>query len=342
MWRKNKQIQEMLPNHEYSEKLRNYQRALLRSCLLMFVSLVTLIFGTVAWFTNNKNVSGENAMISMEVPVGLYIMPSGETTKDFLSNASVSFSSKKLFPISTVDCADWYYVSKVTNGAASKYTKVTFTDNAAKTAGIYLNQFEKANKYAYSMAKFVVYTDYGDINVYLDPENPIVVDFGDTKADNDLAHVDESIRVGIVAKGDSDSESLLLVYAPKAESGKGNSRGQNTSDVFYAVGGTEISGLQTVGGANSPYVLTIGGVASGTNSLNTYTAVAVEDSNAIYQTTANSKKICTATSGGTEVTVYVWMEGTDAQAVIDPVNHQNYLSEKISVKVNLAGIDVED
>ena len=46
----------MLPNHEYREKLRNYQRTLLRSCLLMLVSLVTLIFGTVAWFTNNKKI----------------------------------------------------------------------------------------------------------------------------------------------------------------------------------------------------------------------------------------------------------------------------------------------
>lgn len=308
----------------------------MHSLFLIIVTGMALTLGTVAWFTNNKKVSGNNVMVTISTPSSVYIMPSGESTRTYVDSASVSFEEKKLFPISTGNCVDWYYVNGISNNKANSYAKATFADAAAIQSGKYQNSFEYAEKYAYSLSDFVIYTDFGTVDMYLDPTDPIRIEYVN-KEDNDLTHIDETLRIGIVAEGTGSTESLLMVYAPAAENGTGNSQSQ-TANQFYAVTGTSSDSLQTVSNA-APYLLTIGGVQSGATAISTYTAVERPDGNNIYATTETAVKICSADPNGKNVKIYVWMEGTDAQSVINSPQHRNYFSESLSITVNLVGIE---
>ena len=77
-----------------------YIHTIIRSLLFMAVAAVTLIFGTVAWFASNKEVSGNNSSVTITAPKSIFIMKQESATREFLPNDTVSFGGKQLFPIS--------------------------------------------------------------------------------------------------------------------------------------------------------------------------------------------------------------------------------------------------
>ena len=104
-----------------------------------------------------------------------------------------------------------------------------------------------------------------------------------------------AVRVGVEVGG-----TLKFIYAPYAESGTGNSSGGAISaDTFYAVdSATSVATLNSV-----------------VTSLSQYQALATGDSDSPYEA-GSATSLGVAVPSGLQVRVYVWIEGTDAQAIL--------------------------
>ena len=160
--------------------------------------------------------------------------------------------------------------------------------------------FEKANTQtytynektytAYSVGSYLLYTDGDPLDVYLGAGGITLTTTG--TAGKSLS---EALRVGIRA-GDT-----LLIYAPVREEGgyKAVTGANTTADAANVYDGTTISAWQVT---------------------------QTEDG---YTVPANKNKLATATGTGTPVQIYVWLEGTDAQAILSKSDNASGL--KLSV-----------
>ena len=305
---------------------------------LTVICLASFAFVSHAWFAMNRKVaSNDNSIVSDTGNSSLFIRDASDLT--FQNAETVTKTTgATLFPISTSDLANWFYASgfaassqtvagsgytyTVNTPVANAYTKIaSFTD---ADAGTYANAYEGRTVTAYYKSEINLYTSGADLDVYLDAAAPITVAY-DTSNATVAKNLLDCLRVGIEVGG-----SKVLIYAPLAESGTGNSQGAS-ADTFYYI--TEVSSTPTLTAANS----------SGTNvytssTLAPFLAQQVGSSD-LYETTASTTTaICTADSDGTDVTVYVWLEGTDAQALYGLADSD---LKGISVTINYVGVEAE-
>ncbi|MGN1155826.1 MAG: hypothetical protein ACI4TK_06590 [Agathobacter sp.] len=283
---------------------------ILKTTIFAAAALIVLVAAATAWFASNKEVSASDSTVTSAEPnTNLYIRLAGDE-KEFLSKVEKSWegASEGLYPISTANCKDWYYVStwklEETNDPDKRTVKGTYTpatfnkatlDKEVGREGLYTNVWGESRR-AWFSTTYNLYTSGENLDIYLNPNTPIDVTTGNTQ-------LDQAIRVALV---DGTTGQPLLIYAPESET------------VFYAVTDTNTVSEQT-------------DIKVGKEGLADYTAVS---SGKTY--TKGNIPICTATSDGVNIIVYVWLEGTDTQAEIGQSDNE---TTGINISVNFVGVE---
>ena len=331
-------------------KLEFTRRLLFTGFVLTLACLAGFAYISKAWFASNKDVGAENASVtSASGTPNLFIRLQADKSEEkpqYFSNIQKNWSSAApLYPISTADCKNWYYISDwrmvfseesagITTGQyyASGYAPVgTIDENNDGCYTVKTTDSEgntKSETYrAYYCSKYNLYSDKGELDVYLNPTEPIQITDGEGLVD--------AIRVGVVVKekaeGGTEKDELVFVYAPVAESGTGKNftggfddngkPNMASADTFYAVTDRNKATMQT-------------GILVGDAGLDAYKAEKVPGDD--HSFTAGNKAICRAGVTGADVSVYIWLEGMDAQSIINVADNRT-----IEVNLNFVGVPVE-
>lgn len=252
----------------------------LAAALLVLIPAV-VVYLSSAWFARNTEVTGGGASVSVVKPgASLYITAESTVPADSHATTAEIKMEEYLYPISTSNCTDWWYI---TGGVG---TAETFEKATAQTY-----TYNNKEYTAYSVGSYILYTDGDPLDVYLGAGGITLTTTG--TAGKSLS---EALRVGI------KTEKTLLIYAPVREEGgyKAVTGANTTADAANVYDGTTISKWQVT--------QTEDGYTPPTNKAN---------------------KLATATGTGTQVQIYVWLEGTDAQAILSKSDNASGL--KLSV-----------
>jgi hypothetical protein len=285
--------------------------------VLAVMGVASAIIFTVAWYENNKSTSAPANSIQSEFSSPALFINAGTSPNGENQVTSASTFSGELFPISTVDCENWYYVTEWQDpvlGDSPRAKAIEYALADVASDGTYLNSEQNDTKVAFYKTSFTLYTSRDSIKVYLDPADPISVSYGAGGKD-ESKDLEAAVRVALIYNG-----SIVFIYAPEDESGTGNSGGTLTADTFYGIIGTGVDDIEEVN------VLTDG-------TLGRYKAGGGPETG--Y--TDGTARICTADTDGETVTVYVWLEGTDAQALVGTADS---VAEENGVSVNLKFVGV--
>ncbi len=263
---------------QLSVQLRLAKTTVKLAAVLLVLIPAVVVYLSSAWFARNTEVTGGGASVSVVKPgASLYITAESTVPTDSHATTAEIKMADDLYPISTNNCTDWWYI---TGGVG---TAETFEKTTAQTYTYNNKQYT-----AYSVGSYILYTDGDPLDVYLGTG-------GITLTTTSAAgkSLSEALRVGIKAG------NTLLIYAPVQEDG----------------------GYKAVTGANT--------TADATNvydgaTISKWQVIQTEDG---YTVPAN--KLATATGTGTQVQIYVWLEGTDAQAILSKSDNASGL--KLSV-----------
>ena len=262
---------------QLSVQLRLAKTTVKLAAVLLVLIPAVVVYLSSAWFARNTEVTGGGASVSVVKPgASLYIAAGNTVPTDSHATTAEIKMEEYLYPISTSNCTDWWYI---TGGLG---TAETF-EKAATQIYTYNNK----QYTAYSVGTYILYTDGEPLDVYLGAGG-ITLTTG--TAGKSLS---EALRVGI------KTEKTLLIYAPVQEDG----------------GYKAVTGTNTTAPATNVY--------DGTT-ISKWQVIQTEDG---YTPPAN--KLATATDTGTPVQIYVWLEGTDAQAILNKSDNASGL--KLSV-----------
>lgn len=251
---------------QLSVQLRLAKTTVKLAAVLLVLIPAVVVYLSSAWFARNTEVTGGGASVSVVKPgASLYIAAGNTVPTDSHATTAEIKMEEYLYPISTSNCTDWWYI---TGGVG---TVETFAQATAQTY-----TYNEKTYTAYSVGSYILYTDGDPLDVYLGAGGITLTTIG--TAGKSLS---EALRVGIKAG------NTLLIYAPVQEDG----------------------GYKAVTGANTTASAT---VYDGIN-ISAWQVIQTEDG---YTVPANKNKLATATSAGTPVQIYVWLEGTDAQAIL--------------------------
>lgn len=263
---------------QLSVQLRLAKTTVKLAAVLLVLIPAVVVYLSSAWFARNTEVTGGGASVSVVKPGASLYIAAGSTvpTDNHATTAEISMQGE-LYPISTSNCTDWWYITGGVGTAETfaKATTQTYTYN------------EKTYT-AYSVGSYILYTDGESLDVYLGTGGITLTTTG--AAGKSLS---DALRVGV------KTEKTLLIYAPVQEEG----------------------GYKAVTGANT--TADAANVYDG-NTISLWQVIQTEDG---YIPPAN--KLATATSDGTQVRIYVWLEGTDAQAILSKSDNASGL--KLSV-----------
>lgn len=303
----------------HKNALKSQWKIFLQTGLFSVAALVVIGVLTLAWFANNKVVSGQNSSVTVETPMPSLFIALGESaTKDYYNSVagSAGNGSKGLYPISTVDCKKWYYAKEwesevvpseeggdgiATRPVVSGYGEVV-AQNETDMAVTYTDSFNKSHT-AYYKQPFNVYTDRDSLDVYFNPDDPITVSYADSvTTDAGKAEADKIMKALRIAIVDDSTGDILVYYVPEAEDGKGNSK-NSVVNKYQGIKGTTADD--------------IGIIASyfDSETIKEITAVKSTENANEYTIQAKSLKLGTADNKGIVLDMYVWLEGTDAQAL---------------------------
>lgn len=263
---------------QLSVQLRLAKTTVKLAAVLLVLIPAVVVYLSSAWFARNTEVTGGGASVSVVKPgASLYIAAGNTVPADSHATTAEIKMADYLYPISTNNCTDWWYITGGV-GAAETFAKAT-----AQTY-----TYNEKTYTAYSVGSYILYTDGDPLDVYLGTG-------GITLTTTSAAgkSLSEALRVGIKAG------NTLLLYAPVREDGgyKAVTGTNTTADAANVYDGTTISKWQV------------------TQTEDGYTVP--------------KNKLATATSDGTPVQIYVWLEGTDAQAILSKSDNASGL--KLSV-----------
>lgn len=251
---------------QLSVQLRLAKTTVKLAAVLLVLIPAVVVYLSSAWFARNTEVTGGGASVSVVKPgASLYITAGNAVPTDSHATTAEIKMEEYLYPISTNNCTDWWYI---TGGVG---TAETFAKAPAQTY-----TYNEKTYTAYSVGSYLLYTDGDPLDVYLGAGGITLTTTG--TAGKSLS---EALRVGIKAG------NTLLLYAPVQEDG----------------GYKAVTGANTTGAAN---------VYDGTT-ISAWQVTQTEDG---YTVPEKENKLATATSAGTQVQIYVWLEGTDAQAIL--------------------------
>lgn len=263
---------------QLSVQLRLAKTTVKLAAVLLVLIPAVVVYLSSAWFARNTEVTGGGASVSVVKPgASLYITAESTVPTDSHATTAEIKMANDLYPISTNNCTDWWYI---TGGVG---TAETFAQATAQTY-----TYNEKTYTAYSVGSYILYTDGEPLDVYLGTGGITLTTIG-----TEGKSLSEALRVGV------KTEDTLLIYAPVREEG----------------------GYKAVTGANTTADAT--NVYDGTN-ISKWQVIQTEDG---Y--TRPTEKLATATSAGTPVQIYVWLEGTDAQAILSKSDNASGL--KLSV-----------
>lgn len=263
---------------QLSVQLRLAKTTVKLAAVLLVLIPAVVVYLSSAWFARNTEVTGGGASVSVVKPgASLYITAGNTVPADSHATTAEIKMEEYLYPISTNNCTDWWYI---TGGVG---TAETFEKATAQTY-----TYNNKEYTAYSVGSYLLYTDGESLDVYLGTGGITLTTTG--AAGKSLS---EALRVGIKT-GDT-----LLIYAPVREEGG-----------YKAVTGTNTTAPATV--------------YDGIN-ISAWQVTQTEDG----YTVPENNKLATATGTGTPVQIYVWLEGTDAQAILSKSDNASGL--KLSV-----------
>lgn len=263
---------------QLSVQLRLAKTTVKLAAVLLVLIPAVVVYLSSAWFARNTEVTGGGASVSVVKPgASLYIAAGNTVPTDSHATTAEIKMEEYLYPISTNNCTDWWYI---TGGVG---TAETFAKATAQTY-----TYNNKEYTAYSVGSYILYTDGEPLDVYLGTGGITLTSTG--TAGKSLS---EALRVGIKAG------NTLLIYAPVREEG----------------------GYKAVTGANTTADAT--NVYDGTN-ISAWQVIQTEDGYI-----RPTEKLATATGTGTPVQIYVWLEGTDAQAILSKSDNASGL--KLSV-----------
>ena len=264
---------------QLSVQLRLAKTTVKLAAVLLVLIPAVVVYLSSAWFARNTEVTGGGASVSVVKPgASLYIAAGSTVPTDSHATTAEIKMEEYLYPISTSNCTDWWYI---TGGVG---TAETFEKTTAQTY-----TYNNKEYTAYSVGDYLLYTDGDPLDVYLGTGGITLTTIG--TAGKSLS---EALRVGI------KTEKTLLIYAPVQEDG----------------------GYKAVTGANTTADATVYDGAT----ISAWQVTQTEDG---YTVPAKANKLATATSTGTPVQIYVWLEGTDAQAILSKSDNASGL--KLSV-----------
>lgn len=315
--------------------LKKLKRELIGAAVSVMISAVALSSATYAWYVTNNTVQATTTTISATTNgFILQIAKAEDGAQHGGEQMSLAASNVggKITPSSTNDLKDWYICQGWgSDGRVTTYTKPSFATGTGAKPG----QYEAGGEthYAYIRSEYILYTitETGLADVYLDASegSPISVSVDNGKTPTSTT-VPDSMRIAITTQNLSDdgktptgSETLRVVYAPKAVTGSGNDS--------QAIDGkwTYINGTQP---AEVTYAHIHDTTYTDQNNKNWAAIKSGED----YTVAEGSEAIATNVGyNGIMLRVYIWMEGTDA----DCVNNAAAEDEATySVTVKLAGV----
>lgn len=306
------------------------KRQLLAAIAMVLVAAIALGSSTYAWFVSNTEVQATSSSVKSTSATPNLLIVAGATeaggtngstwtakiTDGKTAESITSTDDTALYPASTNDCKNWWVVSgwTGTDGSApkaNKYYKPTIAA-AANGNNVMNGQYPQGSSTlnAYQVTTYSVYTTTGEVELNLNPTNPISVDISSGTAQDEGTGFKNALRVGIVVNGE-----LKLVYAPTAETGTGNDADANGATGFRSVkdeSSTQAAGYKHV-------------------EANTFTGwTATNKNDGTYEKAANS--LGTVGKTGAVVQIYVWLEGTDADCLVGTADAA---SDKDSYKVTL-------
>ncbi len=263
---------------QLSVQLRLAKTTVKLAAVLLVLIPAVVVYLSSAWFARNTEVTGGGASVSVVKPGASLYITAGSTvpTDNHATTAEISMQGE-LYPISTNNCTDWWYITGGV-GAAETFAKAT-------TQTYTYNNKEYT---AYSVGSYLLYTDGDPLDVYLGVGGITLTSTG--TAGKSLS---DALRVGV------KTEKTLLIYAPVREEG----------------GYKAVTGVNTTADAANVY--------DGAT-ISAWQVTQTEDG---YTPPVN--KLATATDTGTQVQIYVWLEGTDAQAILSKSDNASGL--KLSV-----------
>lgn len=250
---------------QLSVQLRLAKTTVKLAAVLLVLIPAVVVYLSSAWFARNTEVTGGGASVSVVKPgASLYIAAGNTVPADSHATTAEIEMADDLYPISTSNCTDWWYI---TGGVG---TAETFEKTTAKTY-----TYNGKNYTAYSVGSYILYTDGDPLDVYLGTGGITLTTTG--AAGKSLS---DALRVGV------KTEKTLLIYAPVREDG----------------GYKAVTGANTTADATNVYDYT---------NISAWQVTQTEDGYI-----RPTEKLATATSDGTPVQIYVWLEGTDAQAIL--------------------------
>ena len=271
---------------QLSVQLRLAKTTVKLAAVLLVLIPAVVVYLSSAWFARNTEVTGGGASVSVVKPgASLYIAAGNTVPADSHATTAEIKMADSLYPISTSNCTDWWYITGGV-GAAETFAKAT-----AQTY-----TYNGKNYTAYSVGSYILYTDGDLLDVYLGAGGITLTTTG--AAGKSLS---EALRVGVKA-GDT-----LLIYAPVQEEG----------------GYKAVTGANTTADADNVY---------DSNTISAWQVIQTEDG---YTRPVN--KLATATATGTPVQIYVWLEGTDAQAILSKSDNASGLK----LSVYFTGVEAE-
>lgn len=263
---------------QLSVQLRLAKTTVKLAAVLLVLIPAVVVYLSSAWFARNTEVTGGGASVSVVKPGASLYIAAGNTvpTGNHATTAEIKME-EYLYPISTSNCTDWWYITGGV-GAAE-----TFAQATAQTY-----TYNGKSYTAYSVGSYLLYTDGDPLDVYLGAGGITL-----TTTSTAGKSLSEALRVGV------KTEDTLLLYAPVQEEG----------------GYKAVTGVNTTAAAANVY--------DGAT-ISAWQVTQTEDG---YTRPVN--KLATATDTGTPVQIYVWLEGTDAQAILSKSDNASGL--KLSV-----------
>lgn len=263
---------------QLSVQLRLAKTTVKLAAVLLVLIPAVVVYLSSAWFARNTEVTGGGASVSVVKPgASLYITAGNTVPADSHATTAEIKMEEYLYPISTNNCTDWWYI---TGGVG---TAETFEKATAQTY-----TYNNKEYTAYSVGSYLLYTDGDPLDVYLGAGGITLTTIG-----TEGKSLSEALRVGVKAG------NTLLIYAPIQEDG----------------GYKAVTGANTTADATNVYDYT---------NISAWQVIQTEDGYI-----RPTEKLATATGTGTQVQIYVWLEGTDAQAILSKSDNASGL--KLSV-----------
>lgn len=297
----------------------------------VMVSLVALCSATYAWYVFNTTVNATTSTISAKANnfvLQIATLEDGAQHGDNQSLVAVT-DGHTISPSSTNDLKNWYICQGWgQNGKVNSYTKPTMSADGKYTIG--------TDRYAYIKSEYVLYTvtETGLCDVYLDGAESAGAIQVTAQGSPTSTVIPETMRVGITIQdldGNGNavgSEALVLVYAPKNETGKGN-------DETAIDGWTYVKDENTLASVTYPHIYEKTYTWTDSSSV-VHNYAATKSGETYIAPVSNAATIASDVDyDGVIMRVYIWLEGTDEQCV----NNSNEDDPSTyNVTVSLAGV----